>query len=333
MSARARRRRGREVHGILLLDKPAGVTSNAVLQRVKRLFKAAKAGHTGSLDPLATGMLPICFGSGTKVSSFLLDDHKRYRVTGRLGIATDSGDADGAVVGEGPRIELGPEAVRDALARFAGEIEQTPPMRSALKHKGRRLYALAREGTEVPREARRVTIHAIELLGFEWPQMTFEVTCSKGTYVRTLVEDVAKALGTVGHVIQLRRLAVGPFEEQQMVSLETLEACAGEGLPALDGRLLPVDTALAGWPRVVVGAALCKALTQGQAVPAAPEWPRAWVRVYSPDDTFLGIGEVRMHDQLVPRRIFPAPNPDVNPLDSNGSREYNTRLSRTGKRR
>ena len=307
MSPRPRRRRGRDLHGIVLLDKPSGVTSNAVLQRVKRLFKAAKAGHTGSLDPLATGMLPICFGAGTKVSSFLLDAHKHYRVTGRLGVATDSGDADGAVVTEGPRIELRTEAVRAALESFVGDIEQTPPMRSALKHKGRRLYELAREGTDVPREARRVTIHSIELLGFEWPEMTLEVACSKGTYVRTLVEDVAKALGTFGHVAQLRRLAVGPFEADQMVSLETLEASAEEGLPALDRWLLPVDRALEEWPSVVIEEALCKPLTQGQAVPAAPEWPHAWVRVYSPDNTFLGIGEVRVHGQLVPRRIFPPP--------------------------
>ena len=307
MSQRARRRRGRDLHGILLLDKPQGLTSNAALQRAKRLFKAAKAGHTGSLDPLATGMLPICFGQGTKVSSFLLDAHKCYRVTGRLGVATDSGDADGTVVTEGPRIELETEAVRAALERFVGEIEQTPPMRSALKHKGRRLYELAREGTEVPREARRVTIHSIELLSFEWPDIGMEVTCSKGTYVRTLVEDVAKVLGTFGHVTQLRRLAVGPFKEHQMVRLETLEESAEEGLPALDQRLLPVDRALEEWPRVVVEAALCKPLTQGQAVPAEPEWPHAWVRVYSPDNTFLGIGEVRVHGELVPRRIFPAP--------------------------
>jgi len=305
MSPGGRRRRGRDLHGILLLDKPSGVTSNAVLQRVKRLFNAAKAGHTGSLDPLATGMLPICFGAGTKVSSFLLDAPKRYLVTGSLGVSTDSGDADGTVLTKCPRIELRSEALRATFESFVGEIEQIPPMRSALKHKGRRLYQLAREGIEVPREARRVTIHSIELLGFKWPEITFEVSCSKGTYVRTLVEDVAKALGTVGHVSKLRRLAVGSFEEGQLVTVETLEASAKEGLPALDQWLLAVDRALEQWPSVVVEAAFCKPLTQGQAVPAAPEWPHAWVRVYSPENTFLGIGEVQVHGQLVPRRIFP----------------------------
>ena len=306
MSARARRRRGRDLHGILLIDKPTGLTSNAVLQQLKWLFKAAKAGHTGSLDPLATGMLPICFGAGTKISSFLLDAHKRYRVTGRLGIATDSGDADGTIVAESPPIELQPEVVREVLAGFEGEIEQIPPMHSALKHKGRRLYELAREGTEVEREARRVRIFSIEPRHCEWPELGFDVTCSKGTYVRTLVEDVAKELGTLGHVIQLRRLSVEPFEEREMVTLEALEASAGEGLAALDRWLLPVDRALAGWPRVVVDRAFCEALTHGQAVPAEADWPRAWVRVYSPDNIFLGIGEVRGHGQLVPRRIFPA---------------------------
>jgi len=306
MSVGTRRRRGRDLHGILLLDKPTGLTSNSVLQRVKRMFKAAKAGHTGSLDPLATGMLPICFGAGTKISSFLLDAHKRYRVTGRLGTATDSGDADGTVLAEGPALELDTDTIREVLAAFEGEGQQIPPMHSALKHKGRRLYQLAREGTEVAREARKVRIFSIHLRGYEWPELAFDVTCSKGTYVRTLVEDIAKALGTLGHVVQLRRLAVGPFEEHQMVTLEALETCAQSGLSALDRLLLPVDQALAEWPRVVLEAALCLPLTQGQAVPAHPDWPRAWVRVYSPEDVFLGIGEVRVQGELVPRRIFPA---------------------------
>ena len=305
MSEGSRRRRGRNLHGILLLDKPSGATSNAVLQRVKRLFNAAKAGHTGSLDPLATGMLPICFGAGTKVSSFLLDAPKRYLVTGSLGVSTDSGDADGTVVTKCPGIELRSDALRATFETFVGEIKQVPPMRSALKHKGRRLYQLAREGIEVPREARRVTIHSIEFVALKWPEITFEVSCSKGTYVRTLVEDVAKALGTVGHVVKLRRLAVGPFEEGQLVTLEKLEGSAKDGFPALDRWLLAVDRALQQWPSVVVEEALCKPLTQGQAVPAAPEWPHAWVRVYSPENTFIGIGEVQVQGELVPRRIFP----------------------------
>ncbi|MED5534255.1 MAG: tRNA pseudouridine(55) synthase TruB [Pseudomonadota bacterium] len=306
MTRRARNRHGRELHGILLLDKPTGLTSNSALQRIKRFFKASKAGHTGSLDPLATGMLPICFGAGTKISSFLLDAHKRYRVTGLLGSSTDSGDADGKVISEGSLIELKVETVREVLAAFEGEIEQIPPMYSALKHKGRRLYELAREGTEVVREVRRVRILSIDLLRCEWPELVFNVTCSKGTYVRTLVEDIAKALGTLGHVIQLRRLAVEPFEEHQMVNMEALEAGTQEGLTSLDQYLLPIDAALTKWPRVVVEAELCESLTHGQSVPAQPDWPQAWVRVYSSDNIFLGIGEVRMHGQLVPRRIFPA---------------------------
>ncbi len=306
MTRRVRNRRGRELHGIVLLDKPTGLTSNSVLQRIKRLFNASKAGHTGSLDPLATGMLPICFGAGTKISSFLLDAHKRYRVTGRLGIGTDSGDADGKIISEAPLIELKTNTVLGVLAAFEGEIEQIPPMYSALKHKGRRLYELAREGPEVVRKARRVRIFSIDLLRCEWPELVFNVTCSKGTYVRTLVEDIAKTLGTLGHVSQLRRLSIEPFEEHQMVNMEALEASAQEGLASLDQWLLPIDAALAKWPRVVVEAELCESLTHGQSVPAQPDWPQAWVRVYSPDNIFLGIGEVRMHGQLVPRRIFPA---------------------------
>ncbi len=309
MNARTRRRPGRDINGILLLDKPGGSTSNGVLQRTKRLFKAAKAGHTGSLDPLATGMLPICFGSGTKVPSFLLDARKSYGVGARLGIATDSGDADGTVVAEGPEIAIDPVEVRRVLAGFEGEIEQVPPMHSALKHKGRRLYELARQGIEVPREARPVSIFSIELGLCRWPELEFDVSCSKGTYVRTLVEDIAKALGTFAHVVQLRRRAVEPFEEDQMVTLEALEASAEEGLAALDQWLLPVDKALSRWPRVVVKAALCEPLTHGQSVPAEPEWPREWVRVYSPEDIFLGIGEVRAPGRLVPRRIFAAASP------------------------
>ena len=219
-----RRRSGREVHGILLLDKPIEVTSNQALQRVKRLFKAAKAGHTGSLDPLATGMLPICLGAATKVCSYLLDARKGYRVTAFLGAATDSGDAHGSIVARTPAMELDSEVARRTLAGFRGESKQVPPMYSALKYKGKRLYDLARRGIEVARPARSIRIFSMELRRCEWPELEFDVTCSKGAYVRTLVEDVAKALGTLGYVSALRRKFVEPFEESQMVTLPALEA-------------------------------------------------------------------------------------------------------------
>src|SRR5690606_22393216 len=210
-------RRGRNVRGILLLDKPSGVTSNRALQRAKRLFQAAKAGHTGSLDPLATGMLPICFGAATKLAGYLLDARKTYAVTAELGTATDSADADGQVIAQSatpPPAELD---VREAVASFEGDIEQTPPMYSALKRDGRRLYELARQGIVVDRAPRRVRIDTMTVEEYAWPTVRFTVTCSKGTYVRTLVTDLAARLGTLGHVTALRRLAVEPFDSADMV--------------------------------------------------------------------------------------------------------------------
>ena len=300
-----KRHRGRDVHGILLLDKPIDCTSNQILQRAKRLFGAAKAGHTGSLDPLATGMLPICFGAATRVSSYLLGASKSYSVVAKLGEATDTGDSHGTVVAQGARPEIDEAVVHEIVGRFLGESEQVPPMHSALKHEGRRLYELARQGIEVERPPRPVRISAIEVLSFDWPELHFTVTCSKGTYVRTLVEDISRDMGTLGHVIKLRRTSVEPFLEEDMVSVETLEACEGEGPEPLDALLQPVDSPLVGWPRLVVQNDVCDRLTHGQAVPALPEWPRSWVRLYDPKEAFFGIGEVEAQGRLVPRRIFP----------------------------
>ena len=295
----------RDIHGILLLDKPSGPTSNRALQRVKRLFRAAKAGHTGSLDPLATGMLPICFGAATRVSSFLLGARKTYTVSAKLGEATDSGDSEGALIAQQDPLTLSLATVRTTLAEFLGEIDQVPPMYSALKHQGRRLYELARQGIEVERPPRSVQIAAIELLAYDWPSLEFTVTCSKGTYIRTLVEDIARELGTIGHVIGLRRTAVEPFQEPDMVSIQTLEARAADGLDRLDEVLRPIDSVLTQWPRLVVQDELCGRLSHGQAVPAERDWPRSWVRLYDPDEVFFGIGEVEPEGRLVPRRIFP----------------------------
>jgi tRNA pseudouridine55 synthase len=299
-------RRRREVHGILLLDKPRGMTSNQALQRVKRLYGAAKAGHTGSLDPLATGMLPICFGEATKLTGFMLAADKCYEVTARLGIATDSGDADGRVIGEVPVPVLSDEAVREALARFIGKIDQIPPMYSALKHDGHRLYELARRGIEVCREARSVEIKELTLLRRVCEDLEFSARCSKGTYIRTLVEDVARSLGSVGHVTELRRLAVEPFSGHAMVTLAELETSP---TAALDERLLPVDSALADWPQLIVDPEDAQRLTQGQTVAAEPSWPQTRVRLYAPGRRFFGIGEILPHRRLVPKRIFPALSP------------------------
>jgi tRNA pseudouridine55 synthase len=298
------RPRGRDVAGIVLLDKPQGLTSNAALQQVKRLFDAAKAGHTGSLDPLATGMLPICLGAATRLSGLLLDAAKEYRVTAEFGAATDTGDADGRVVERRAIEQPTQRELEAALARFRGEIDQVPPMFSALKRGGRPLYELARRGLEVEREPRRVVIHALTLEAVEWPRVRLAVACSKGTYIRSLVGDLAEALGGVAHVAELRRLAVEPFVEAQMVGLPTLEAAAARGLEDLDRLVLPADAALEAWPRVALDADAARRLRHGQAVPAAAGWPVGAVRVYAAENGFLGIGEVTLTGQLLPRKIF-----------------------------
>lgn len=295
----------RAIDGILILDKPAGVTSNVALQRVKRLFQAQKAGHTGSLDPLATGMLPVCLGQATKISQYLLSARKSYRVVAELGAATDTGDADGTVTRTAPVPPLTPEVIERALGAFIGEIDQVPPMYSALKHKGQRLYVLARRGEEVVRPPRRVTIVEIELLKVSGPRVTFAVTCSKGTYIRSLVQDLGESLQTVAHVVALRRLSVQPFLAESMHTLEALEARADEGLPQLDAVLLPLDRGIDHWPRLDLPAAVCARLAQGQRVPAQADWPQTQVRVYGPGEGFVGIAEIAA-GELAPRRIFPS---------------------------
>ena len=304
MKSDERSNRSRELNGILLLDKPEGVTSNAALQVVKQLYKAHKAGHTGSLDPLATGLLPICFGSATKVSSFLLDADKEYLVTGQLGTSTDSGDADGLVLIENKPVKLEQSHLNNVLARFEGKIQQIPPMYSALKHKGRRLYELAREGIEVPREPRSVTIHSLCLEKIQGSKLTLKVNCSKGTYIRTLIEDIAQELGTIGHVTQLRRLGVGPFSKTQMVVMRKIEAAAADGMQALDSLLLPDDDALKDWPSIRLEEDLCKPFSQGQVIQVNSEWSEAQVRVYSYDDVFIGMGKMNEKGELAPQRIF-----------------------------
>ena len=293
----------RPLAGIVLVDKPAGLTSNRTLQRTRRLFEAQKAGHTGTLDPIATGMLPVCFGAATRVSGLMLAASKCYRVTAELGVATDTGDASGTETG---RRDIGAPATGDleaAVAAMVGRIRQVPPMYSALKHEGKRLYELARRGIEVPRAAREVEIHELGIEAFDWPRLTLKVHCSKGTYIRSLVTDLAAALGTVGHVAALRRLGVGPYSESQMVGLETLEAAAEEGLERLDGWLLGIDTALADRPAVTVGEAEAEALCQGRRVMLEPGAAAASVRIYD-EAGFVGLGALADSGELRPSRIF-----------------------------
>lgn len=296
----------RQLAGIVLVDKPPGCTSNRILQKTKRLFQARKAGHTGTLDPMATGMLPICFGAATKVSGMMLESSKRYRVTARFGSATDTGDATGTEIErhDGPAVAI--DALRTAVAGFVGRIRQVPPMYSALKHEGRRLYELAREGKEVPRKAREVEIFEFTPELFEWPDLTLLVHCSKGTYVRSLVSDLAASLGTVAHVTALRRLTVEPFAESQMVSFDVLEAAASQGLESLDRLLLAADAALVDWPAIRVSEADGDALRQGRRVALTPPESEGSVRIYDAKGRFVGIGDVDGTGAVQPARIFPA---------------------------
>jgi tRNA pseudouridine55 synthase len=295
----------RKIDGILLLDKPVGLTSNAALQEVKHLFNAKKAGHTGSLDPLATGMLPICLGEATKVSGFLLDADKRYRMTCKLGEKTATADAEGEVIETRDVPELDTAIVEDALNQFMGEIEQIPPMYSALKHNGERLYVLARQGKEVERKPRAVVIHELKLLSMDPSHLELEIKCSKGTYVRTLAEDIAEALGTVAHVIVLRRLEVGPFSDaEQMVTLDELKEMAVSGMEQLDARLFPIESALLGWPDVQISSDDAFYVRQGQAVQVPHAPTSGWVRIYEDREQFLGMGQIQEDGKVAPKRLF-----------------------------
>lgn len=301
------RRGWREIDGIALLDKPGGMSSNQALQRVRRLLSAAKGGHAGTLDPMATGMLPICLGQATKACGTLLGSTKAYRARVALGAATDTGDADGMVVEESAVPALAREPVERVLAGFTGAIEQVPPMYSALKRDGRPLYELARRGEQVPREARPVRIDRLDLMSVGPRELAIEVVCSKGTYVRVLGEDVARALGTCGHLVELRRLWVAPFEGECMVTLEAIEGWAGANgtVGETTPWLLPVDRAFTGLPRLDLDDLQSLHLRQGRvlaASAAAPGTGRA--RVYGPDGGFLGLVEVDQAGQVRVERLF-----------------------------
>lgn len=301
----SRHQKGRRVNGILLLDKPIGMTSNEALQEVKTLFRARKAGHTGSLDPLAEGLLAICFGVATKISTFLLDADKRYKVTIRLGVTTTTGDAEGEVLAAKPVDMVSEQKVLDVLKKFRGEIQQLPPMHSALKYKGERLYKLARKGIEVKREPRTVSIYSLELIACELPKIELDVRCSKGTYIRTLAEDIGKALGCGGHVIALRRTSVGLYTTERSVTFETvreIEALGDEN--ALDALLLPVDSALQSWPSLHLSSDSLYYLRMGQAVLVSGAPTQGWVRLYSSSDEFIGVGRVQDDGKVAPKRLM-----------------------------
>jgi len=294
----------RAVSGILILDKPRGFSSNAALQKVRWLLNAEKAGHTGSLDPLATGVLPLCFGEATKFSQYLLDAEKGYDTVMHLGVTTTTGDAEGEIL-ERREVELAREQLEALLPRFRGEIRQVPPMYSALKRDGQPLYKLARAGEVVEREARSVTIDRLELTRFEPPFADLSVGCSKGTYIRSLVEDIGQALGCGAHVAELRRTQAGPFRLEQAVSLDELIAAHEQGgAEALDRFLLPADSGLEHWPVVQLSAHSAYYWLHGQPV-RVPELPKfGMLRVRDEHDRFIGIGEVDDEGRLAPRRLI-----------------------------
>ena len=300
-----RSRKGRDVSGVVVLDKPPGMTSSTAVQRVKSLFGARKVGHTGSLDPLATGVLPLCFGEATKFSRFLLTSDKKYWVKLKLGIRTASGDSDAVTVETRSTVDVTKDRVRQALESFRGEIDQIPSMYSAIKYQGKPLYQYAREGVEVERESRRITVYSIELLTFLGSEMTLQVHCSKGTYVRTIADDLGEQLECGAHVVELRRLMAGPFKEEDLVTLGEIESARAEG--HLEKLLAPVSSAVSQWPTVRLNEASAYYLRQGQPVlvPHAPA--EGWVQLRescSNDDWFLGMGEIMEDGRIAPRRLI-----------------------------
>lgn len=303
--APGKRSRYDSVDGLLLLNKPPGMTSNRALQTVRRLLNAKKAGHTGSLDPSATGMLPLCFGEATKVCAFLLDADKTYRVTAKMGTATDTGDADGSeTIATADVPDLSFDEWDDVLQGFLGESMQVPPMYSALKKDGKRLYELARQGEVVEREPRRIRIDEIRLLEATGSRLVFRVTCSKGTYVRTLVEDIAKRAGTAAHTVRLHRESVGDFRAEDMLDLASVEALVKDDRDAVRANLLDPDIALKSFPAFELEISEAERFSGGQAVQMVAQGTTGLVRVYEAGGRFLGVGELSGDGWLAPRRVF-----------------------------
>ncbi|WP_332404722.1 tRNA pseudouridine(55) synthase TruB [Vibrio metschnikovii] len=310
----ARRRKGRAINGVLLLDKTTGISSNDILQKVKRLYFAEKAGHTGALDPLATGMLPICLGEATKFSQFLLDSDKRYRVIAKLGQRTDTSDSDGQVVETRP-VNVQRETLLTHIASFQGQTWQVPSMFSALKHQGKPLYEYARQGIEVAREARKINVYEITLHRFEGDEVEMEVHCSKGTYIRTIVDDLGEMLGCGAHVTMLHRIGVANYPYQNMVTLEQLNALVeqaqgeeSEKYQRLDELLLPMDTAVQDLPEVNLIAELAHMVQHGQAVQVFGAPTEGLVRMTEGEQRrFLGVGQIDQDGKVAPKRLVVYP--------------------------
>ncbi|EHU4917023.1 tRNA pseudouridine(55) synthase TruB [Vibrio vulnificus] len=306
----ARRRKGRPIDGVILLDKPTGMSSNDALQKVKRLYFAEKAGHTGALDPLATGMLPICLGEATKYSQFLLDSDKRYRVIAKLGERTDTSDSDGDVVETRP-VNVTLETLEACIEKFRGESDQVPSMFSALKYQGKPLYEYARKGIEVPRESRKITVYEIILHRFEGDEVEMEVHCSKGTYIRTIVDDLGEMLGCGAHVTMLRRTGVAKYPYENMVTLEQLNELVDnanrDGIApreVLDPLLMPMDTAVEDLPEVNLIADLADMVMHGQAVQVLGAPTEGQLRLTMGEERrFIGVGEMNRDGKIAPKRL------------------------------
>ena len=298
------RKRGRDIHGVFLLDKPQGMSSNDIMQKVKRIFQANKAGHTGALDPLATGMLPVCLGEATKFSQFLLDADKRYLVTAKLGERTDTSDAEGQIV-ETRDVKVKTPEILTALEQFRGDILQVPTMFSALKHNGKPLYEYARQGITVEREARPITIFELNFIEYNAPYLTLEVHCSKGTYIRTLVDDLGEVLGCGAHVTMLRRTAVANYPTEKMLDWHTLQSLAEQqDLSSLDALLLPMDTAVAKLPALTLNESQTQGIGFGQRVKFDnPNRLQGQVRLFSHENHFLGVAVIDENNVIRPQRL------------------------------
>ena len=302
----AKRKKGRSIDGIVILDKAIGISSNRALQEVKRIFDAQKAGHTGSLDPLATGVLPLCLGEATKVSQFLLDSDKKYRAKLKLGVRTDSGDCEGNVLESCADFQVSQLQIEEALTPFRGQIEQVPPMYSALKVNGVPLYKMARKGQTIEREARRITVYSIEMTAFEGDELELEIACSKGTYIRTIADDLGQALGCGAHIIALRRTQAGVFTEADCVTTQRLiQDFDSGGLSVIDKHLIPMDKAIADLPEVVLPSVTASFIKNGQPVLVRHLPEEGLVRLYE-EGQFIGIGCIDDDGKVAPRRLIVA---------------------------
>ena len=301
----ARKRKGREIHGVLLLDKPTGISSNDALQKIKRLFQAQKVGHTGALDPLATGMLPICFGESTKFSQYLLDSDKRYRVKAKLGVRTDTSDADGQIIST-QHVNITEADIHQALQQFRGDILQVPTMFSALKHQGRPLYEYARQGITIEREARPITVYENHFIALKQDELELEIHCSKGTYIRTIIDDLGEILGCGAHVIALRRLQVSHYPIENMVTLDYLQQNCDD-FALLESLLMPVDSPVQDYPKQTVSDLQGENLLLGRTIllddnQNSPQL----VRIYQ-QNKFIGVG-IKNENKLAPKRLIHTDN-------------------------